>query len=150
MLPCEEKITSDIKEAMRAKDQVRLNVLRAMKSALKYKLVEKKQEDLTEQEAIAVFQTLIKQRKEAFDQFEKYDRKEQADKERKEIEVLMGFLPEQMGEDEIKKLVQDAVSVSGAESAKDMGKVMKELKPKVAGRADNKLVADLVKQALST
>lgn len=149
MLPFEQQIADGMKEAMRAKDQVRLDVLRAMKSALKYKHVEKKQADVTEEEAIAVFQTMIKQRKESADQFEQFGRTEQAAKERREIEVVSAFLPQQLSTEEIQKLIQESIQVSGAKTAQDLGKVMKELKPKISGRADAKIVTDLIRQALS-
>ena len=133
---------------MKAKDQVRLDVLRAMKSALKYKFVEKKQQDLTEEEAIAVFQTMIKQRKDSAEQFEKFSRPDQANKEKREVEVIMSFLPKQLSSDEVKSLVTEAIAISQAQSLKDLGKVMKELKPKISGRADAKEVTELVKQLL--
>jgi uncharacterized protein YqeY len=148
-LPFEDRITSEMKVAMKAKESVKLNCLRAIKSALKYKEVEKKQEAVTDEEAIQVLTTMVKQRKESIEQFEKFDRQEQADKEKQEIEVIQAFLPEQLSEDEVKKLVADAVASTGAQGPKEMGKVMKELKPKVAGKADNKLVADLVRQSLA-
>jgi uncharacterized protein YqeY len=148
MIAFEDQLTSSIKDAMRAKAQVRLDVLRAMKSALKYKDVEKKQAGVSEEEALAVFQSMIKQRKESLDQYEKAGRDEQAAKEKLEIAVISEFLPQPLTESELAALISEAVKASGAQGAQDMGKVMKELKSKVLGRADNKIVSDLVRQAL--
>jgi uncharacterized protein len=148
MLPFEEKISNEIKDAMRARDQVRLDCLRAMKSALKYKFVEKSQQDLTEDEAYAVFNTLIKQRRDAAEQFAQFGKTKEADKERREIEVIKAYLPQQLSEEELKKFIQESISASGATSQRDLGKVMKELKAKVAGKADMKVVTELVKQSL--
>ncbi len=148
MLPFEEKIASEMKGALRGKDQVKLDCLRAMKSALKYKHVEKNQADVTPEEAIGIFQSMIKQRKEAVEQYEKFDRPEQAAKEKREIEVLTSFLPAPLEESEVRILIQEAIQATGAVSMKDLGKVMKELKPKIVGRADAKVVTDLVKATL--
>jgi len=148
MIAFEDKITSELKEALKSKDQVKLDCLRAMKSALKYKDVEKKQAGVTEEEAIQIFQTMIKQRRDSVEQFEKFDRKDQAQKELREIEVIQSFLPQQLSEAEIQKLIQDSIQSTGSKGPQDMGKVMKELKSKVTGRADGRVVSELVKKAL--
>ncbi len=148
MIAFESQIAAALKEAMLAKDQVKVDCLRAMKSALKYKDVEKSQAGVTEEEALQIFQSLIKQRKESVEQFQKFGREDQAAKEVKEIEVISSFMPKALSEGEIKALIQEAIKASGSTSQKDMGKVMKELKPKVTGRADGKLVSDLVRAAL--
>lgn len=145
----EAELTEAIKDAMRAKDQVKLDCLRAMKSALKYKHVEKSQADVTTEEAIAVFQSLIKQRKEAFEQFDKAGRADQAAKEQREISIISEFLPKALSDDEVNALIKKAIEVSGAKGPQDMGKVMKELKSQILGRADAKVVSDRVKAALS-
>lgn len=144
----EAEITESLKEAMKAKDQTKLDCLRAMKSALKYKDVEKSQAGVTQDEAIAVFNTMIKQRKEAVEQYEKGGRADAAQKEKYEIEVIQKFLPQQMTEAELTSLIQSTIQTMGAKGASEMGRVMKELKPKVTGRADGKLVSELVKKAL--
>ena len=148
MLPLESKLVEDMKEAMKARDQVRLDVVRAIKSALKYKFVEKEQKDLTEEEAFQVLGTLMKQRKEAAESFQTAGRTDLAQKEQREVEIINAFLPKQLSADEIKVLIQDAIKASGSTSIKDLGKVMKELKPKISGKADNKLVTDLIKSQL--
>lgn len=150
MIAFEQRLSDEIKDAMRAKDQIKLDCLRAMKSALKYKDVEKEQKGVSEDEAIACFQTMIKQRKDSADQFEKFGRADDAAKEKREIEIIMSFLPSQLSEAEVKSLVTEAIKASGANAPGDMGKVMKELKPKIAGRADAKVVSDLVRQQLSS
>jgi len=144
----DERISEAIKDAMRAKNQLRLDVLRGMKSSLKYKFVEKEQVLLTEEETLSVFQSMIKQRKESVAQYEKFDRPDQAAKEKSEIEIISEYLPQALSEPEIKKLIQDAVQSTGATSPQDMGKVMKVLKGQTVGRADSKMVADLVRAAL--
>jgi len=149
MIAFEERIVTDLKDAMRSKDQVKLDCLRAMKSALKYKDVEKNQGGVTEEEAIAIFQTMIKQRRDSVEQFEKFGRTDQASKEKREIEVIQSFLPQQLSEGEILALIQEAKKSTGAVGPQDMGKIMKELKPKISGRADGKIVSELVKKALS-
>jgi uncharacterized protein YqeY len=148
MIAFEQNLADQIKDAMRSKDQIRLDCLRAMKSALKYKDVEKEQKGVTEEEAIQIFQSMIKQRKDSADQFTKFGRADDAAKENKEIEVIMSFLPQQLSEAEVKALIKEAIQISGAKAPGDMGKVMKEFKPKITGRADAKIVSELVKQSL--
>ena len=149
MIAFEQRLSDEMKDALRSKDQVKLDCLRAMKSALKYKHAEKNQADVTEEEAIQIFQTLIKQRKDSIEQFEKFGRAEDAAKEKREIEVITSYLPQQLSESEIKNMISSAISSSGAKTAADLGKVMKELKPKIVGRADAKMVTDLIRAALS-
>ena len=144
MLPFEAQITEDMKVAMKAKDQIRLDCLRAIKSALKYKFVEKEQKDLTEDEGFQVLQTLIKQRKESAESFKSGGREDLATKELREAEIIEAFLPKALSEQELRALIQEAIQTTQSQSVKDLGKVMKELKPKIAGRADNKLVTDLI------
>lgn len=148
MIAFEQRISEQMKDALRAKDQVTLDTLRAMKSALKYKHAEKNQADVSEEDAIAVFNTMIKQRKESVEQYTKFGKSDQASKELKEIDVIMSYLPQQLSEAELKGLVTEAVKSSGALSQKDLGKVMKDLKGKLAGRADMKVVTELVKASL--
>lgn len=149
MLPFETQIGEAMKEAMRARDQVRLDVLRGMKSALKYKHVEKEQQDLTEDEAFQVFQSMIKQRRDSAQQFREFNRPESAEKEEREIEVISSFLPKPFSETELTGLIQAAIQTTGASSPKDLGKVMKELKPKIVGRADAKKVTETIQKLLT-
>lgn len=149
MMPFEEQITNSLKEAMKAKDQLKADTLRAMKSALKYKQVEKKQEAVTETEALTIFQTLIKQRRESIEQYEASGRADAAAKEKQEIEIIQSFLPTPLSEAEIHSLVEAAIKKVSAKGMKEMGLVMKELTPQTLGRADGKVVSDLVKQKLA-
>ena len=149
MLPFETQIGDAIKDAMRARDQIRLDCLRAMKSALKYKFVEKEQKDLTEDEAFQVFQSLIKQRRDAADQYKQHGRAEAAAKEEREIDVISSFLPKPFSEEELDSLIQSTIAAVGAQSVKDLGKVMKELKSKIVGRADAKKVTERVQKLLA-
>ncbi len=150
MLPFENRISEELKEAMKAKDQAKMDTLRAMKSALKYKHVEKKQEDVTEAEAIQVFQTMIKQRKDSIEQFESNGRGEMAAREKAEIAIIQSFLPQALSEAELASMVDEAVKRLGASSPKDMGLVMKDLQPKTLGRADGKVLSELVKKRLAS
>jgi len=134
-------------EAAKARDQVLLDTLRSVQSAIKYKEIEKRGE-LTEVETFAVISTLCKQRRESVEQFQKGGRAELAAKESRELEILQQLLPAQASKEEIEKIVQKSIAVTGAQGAKDMGKVIKAALSELAGKADGKLVSDLVKSIL--
>jgi len=137
-------------DAMRNKDQLRLSVLRMMKSAVKLKEVEK-MKPLEENEVIAVLNTLVKQRKDSVEQFRKGGREELAQKEESEIKIIEEYLPAAASEDEIRKAINDAVQETGAASMKDMGKVMKTALARLAGKsADGSRVSQMVKEKLSS
>jgi len=142
-----QQITDTMKQAMRDKDQVKLSVIRMLRAALKDKEIELNHA-LSQQEIVAVVGKLIKQRKDAANQYTEANRPELADKELAEIEHLIIYLPEQMSDDEIAQAVQQAVSQSGASSMRDMGKVMAILRPNMDGRADMGVASALVKAAL--
>jgi len=144
-------LMDDIKSAMKAKDQVSLTTLRALKSAIKNAAIEKGGADaeLDETESLAVIRKQIKQRHDSITQFEDAGRPELADKEKEEILVLEKYLPTPLTEEEIGTIVADAVSETGASSKADMGKVMKAVQAKAEGRADGKLLSQLVMKALS-
>src|SRR5215470_5417535 len=120
----QEKIQSHLSEAMRSKDQLRLSVLRMIKTAVKNKEIEK-MKPLEEGEVIAVLNSLVKQRKDSVEQFRKGAREELAQKEEAEIKIIEEYLPAAASEDEIRRAVEDAIQETGAASIKDMGKVMK-------------------------
>ena len=145
----EEKITSDYKQAMKDKDALKVSTLSFLRSQLKYVLIEKKSEPLTDTDVIAVIKKQVKQRQDSIVQFEKGGRMDLAGKEKAELEILKSYLPQEMSVDELKSIIDAAVQESNAKSMKDMGNVMKILLPKVAGRADSKQVSDLVKEKLS-
>jgi uncharacterized protein len=145
----QEKIQMQMTEAMRNKDQLRLSVLRMMKSAIKNKEIEK-MKALEDGEAAAVLNTLVKQRKDSVDQFRKGGREELAQKEEAEIRIIEEYLPAAASDDDIRKAIEDAIQETGASTIKDMGKVMKVALARLAGRtADGSRVSQMVKDKLS-
>src|SRR5262244_99634 len=130
----QEKIQSHLSDAMRSKDQLRLSVLRMMKSAVKNKEVEK-MKPLEEAECVAVLNTLVKQRKDSVDQFRNGGREELAQKEESEIRIIEEYLPAAASEDDIRNAIEEAVKETGASSIKDMGKVMKAALGRLAGKS---------------
>jgi uncharacterized protein YqeY len=145
----QEKIQSHMAEAMRGKDQLRLSVLRMMKTAIKNKEVEK-MKVLDEGEAIAVLNTLVKQRKDSAEQFRAGGREEMAQKEEAEIKIIEDYLPAAASEEDIRQAIGEAVQETGATSIKDMGKVMKATMSRLAGKtADGSRVSQLVKEKLA-
>lgn len=139
-----------MKEAMLAKNEAALRGLRAVKSAiLLAKTAEGGGKDLTEEQEIAMLQKLIKQRKDSVAIFEQQGRADLSQKEKEEIAVIEKFLPQQLGADELKALIQKIISDSGASGIKDMGKVMGMATKQLAGKADNKAVSEVVKGLLS-
>ncbi|MCK9418806.1 MAG: GatB/YqeY domain-containing protein [Nitrospirae bacterium] len=142
-----EIVDTDIKNALKAGAKDKLSTLRMLSAALKNKEIDKRR-PLTEEEVAETIRSLIKQRKDSIEQFGKGGRQDLVDKETAEVVVLEVYLPQQMSREEIEVMVRDAVAQTGAQGAKDMGKVMKALIPLVGGRADGKLVSELVKHAL--
>src|SRR6184192_4986878 len=144
-----EKIQGDLVEAMRARDELRLNVLRGIKSAIKLKEVEKIR-TLDESETIQILQTLVKQRKESIEQFTKGNRPELAGKEAKELAIIESYLPASASEAEMDAAVTKAISESGANSIKQMGAVVKAAKAALEGKTvDGKILSDRVRDHLS-
>lgn len=146
----QEQINADIIIAMKAKDEVSLRALRALKSALLLASSESGASDKIEDEqSIKIFQKLAKQRKESYDIFMQNGRTELATKEKEEIDVIEKYLPKQMGEDEIKQALQDVISEAGASSAADFGKVMPLAMKALAGKADGKIISSILKELLA-
>jgi uncharacterized protein YqeY len=143
-----EKIMSDVKEAMKAKQAEKLAVLRFVHAAIKNKEIEIRPSQLSEEDTMNVLKKLVKQRKESINHYEEAGRSDLVDKEKFELDVIETYLPEPMGEAEVKAIVDEAVAATGARSMKDMGRVMQAVREKTAGNADNKLVSDLVKSKL--
>ncbi len=144
----QEKIQSDITDAMRSKDVLKLGVLRMMKTAVKNKEVEK-MKALEEAEVLAVFNSLVKQRKDSIEQFRKGGREDLAQKEESEIKVIEQYLPAAASEDDIRRAIEAAIQETGATSMKDMGKVMKATLAHLAGKtADGSRVSQMVKEKL--
>ena len=142
-----DDITKGVTAAMKSGEKERLSTLRMLLSAVKYKEVDAKHL-LSDEEIWQVASTPIKQRHDSAEQFAKGGRPELAEKELGEIEVLKAFLPPQLGPDEIRDIVKKAAAETGAAGAQDLGKVMKLIMPLVKGKADGKLVNDIVKEVL--
>lgn len=143
-----DKINEDIKAAMKAKDKAKLEALRAIKSALLVSATEKGGGDNSEEAGMKLLQKLVKQRKDAAAIFHKEGRTDLAEPEEEQIKVIEAYLPKPLTEEEVKVIVEDVVNSTGASSLADMGKVMGMVNQKTAGRADGKMVADLVKAKL--
>jgi len=142
------RINDDVKAAMKAKDKARLGVLRLITAAIKQREVDERI-TLNDEQVLAVLEKMIKQRKDSIAQYEKAGRDELAQQEAFEIGIIQAYMPEQLSDDEIDALITEAISSSGAESMKDMGKVMGLLKPKLAGRADMGAVSGKIKAKLA-
>ena len=144
-----EKIAADLKDSMRAKDATRLGTLRMLKSAIEYYKLEKKQEQLGDADIVTVIKKQVKQRQDSIEGFEKGGRTDLADKEKAELAILKTYLPEEMSAAQIEELVKATKAEVGASSKADMGKLMKALQPKLAGKADMKLVSQIVGSQLA-
>ena len=143
-----DRLSEDLKSAMKSRDQLRMDVIRMIKAAVLNKEVELKQ-DLDDAAMSRIMTTLIKQRKEAAEQFEKGNRQDLAAKERQEIVNIEGYLPTALSTDEVARIVEAVIKESGASSLKEMGQVMKAVMARLAGQSvDGKVVSDLVKAAL--
>lgn len=144
-----DRLTEDLKFAMKSRDQLRMDVIRMIKAAVLNKEVELKR-DLDDAEMSRVMTTLVKQRRESVEQFEKAQRTELAEKERREIEIIETYLPKPLTHQELEALVASIISETGSSSMKDMGQIMKAVMARVAGQPiDGKQVSDLVKRKLS-
>ncbi len=144
----EEKILNDYKEAMKARDTLKSSVLSFLRADMINLAIAKKKKVLDDSEVISVIKKQIKQRQDSIEQFKNGNRPDMADKETKELEILKSYLPPELSADEVKKIIEEVISATGAKEMKDMGKVMKEVTAQIAGRADGKLVSDLVKGIL--
>jgi uncharacterized protein YqeY len=147
-----QNLQEQLKQSMLAKDELKTSVLRMLLSAINYYEIQKGVAgyEATKEDILGVIQNQAKQRRDSIEQFKNAGRKELADKEQKELELLSAYLPEQMSEEEVKKLVDEAISETKATNIQDMGTVMGVLMPKVKGKADGNLVSSLVKQKLTS
>ncbi len=143
-----DQLDADLKSAMRDKDAVRLSVVRMLKSAVKYREIEI-MKPLDDAGVLGVISGEIKRHRDSVEQYRAGNRQDLVDKEEAEIGVLQGYLPAQLGEAELRAVVDAAVTKAGATGPKDMGAVMKLLMPEVQGKADGKLVSELVKARLA-
>lgn len=144
----QERLNDEMKEAMRAKDSLRLNAIRLIRTAVKNREIEARH-PLDDQEIIGVLSTLVKQRKESAQVYRENDRPELAQKEEAELAVIQDFLPTQLSRAEIEAIIEEAVAETGATEGKDMGKVMKVVSARTTGRADGREVSELVKARLT-
>jgi len=144
-----DQISAELKAAMKSGDKVRLGTVRLIKSKVLEAETAKGAGEVDEAGLIALLQTMKKQRLESIDQYEKGGREDLVEKERNEIAVIETFLPAQLDDAGLATLIDEVVTELGADSMKDMGRVMKEAKSRVAGRAEGRRVADVVKQRLS-
>jgi uncharacterized protein YqeY len=146
----EQKITSDLKEAMKAKDQAKLRSIRAIKAAILLMKTDGTGQEITEEKEIKLIQKLVKQRKESLDIYEKQGREDLAAVEKEEIQVLEKYLPAQMDEAALTDYLKQIVDKLGANSMADMGKIMGVASKELAGKADGKAISTIVKQLLSS
>ena len=147
----QQRVDSDLKEAMRAKDVTKLGVLRMLKSALKYAAIAKSgaEAELSDAEALQVIRKQAKQRQDSIESFEKGSRAELADKEKEELAILNTYLPQGMSPDELAKVVRETIAELGATTKAQMGAVMKALQAKAGGRVDGKTLSSEVARQLS-
>ena len=146
-MPLEEKINADIKTAMLARDQQKLEAIRGIKSALL--LLKSSGKPVTDEDEIKALQKMVKQRKESADIYQQQNRKDLADVELFQLAVIEQYLPKQMSEDEIRAALSQVISQVGAKSPADMGKVMGVATKQLAGKADGKIILEMVKKMLA-
>ena len=145
----EKKILDDYKQAMKAQDKLKASILSLVRSELNYALIQKQKKELDDADVLGVIKKMIKQHQDSIEQFKQGQRADLVEKETKELKILEAYLPAQLSQDQIKKIIDEVIIATGAASIKDMGRVMKEVVAKTAGQADGKLLSDLVKQKLT-
>ena len=145
----EEKINQDYVQAMKARDSFSSSVISFLRAQIKNVKVDKRLEQVPDEEVIAVIKKQVKQRQDSIAQFTAGNRADLAQKEEKELNVLKNYLPAQMPEEQLKTIIEEVVSSSGATSIKDMGRIMKDVLVRVAGQADYQMVGAFVKERLS-
>lgn len=146
-MPLMEQLTADMKDAMKQGEKERLSVIRLVRGAIRQAEIDGKK-TLSDDEIIDVLTKEVKMRRDSIEEFERGGRTDLVDKTKSEIAILIPYLPEQLSADEVKKIVENAVAEVGATTAKDMGKVMGILMPRVKGRTDGKLVNEIVRSLL--
>ena len=144
-----EKIQNDILNAMKAKDTLRLSTLRLLKGAIDLEKINKRLETLSDEDIYVIIGKQIKTRKEFIVEFEKGNRKDLIDKTNEQIKILSSYMPEMLSEEEIINIIDETISLINATSIKDMGSVMREVSPKLKGKADMSLVSSIIKNKLS-
>ncbi len=143
-----EKILNDLMSAMKAKDKEKLTVMRSVKGAMQLEEINKKKE-LDDNEVVAVLAKQIKMRRESIEEFKKGNRNDLVEQTEREIAILETYMPEQLSEDEVEKIIEEGIAKVGAKAPSDMGKVMGVITPQLRGKTDMSLVSKLVKEKLS-
>jgi uncharacterized protein len=143
-----EQVLEDIKNAMKSREADRLSAIRSLQAAIKNKEIELRPKAITEEDVIGVIKKMVKQRRDSIVEFDKAGRKDLVDKEKFELGVLETYLPAQMSNEQVAKIVDDVIKATGANSMKQMGTVIKEVMAKTGGQADGKVISDLVKSKL--
>lgn len=144
-----ERITNDIKEAMKSKDTLKLQTLRMLKGSIDLERINKKLDNVSDDDIVVIIGKQIKTRKESIAEFEKGNRQDLIDKTNDEIKILEKYMPEQLSEEEITNIINEIITSVNASSIKDMGNVMKEASAKLKGKADMSLVSQIIKNKLS-
>ena len=144
-----EKILEDIKAAMKSKEAERLSAIRFLQAAVKNREIELRPNAITDQEILGVIKKMAKQRRDSITEFEKANRNDLADKEKSELAIMEEYLPQQMEAADVTRIVDEVLQAMGATSMKQMGAVIREVMAKTDGRADNKLISDLVRGKLT-
>jgi uncharacterized protein YqeY len=144
----EERLVEEMKQALKSNDKLRLSTIRMIRSALKNKEIELRKK-LEDEEVVKVIQAMVRKGEESVEQFQIGGRMDLVEKEKKEIEILKSFLPQPLSQEEILKIIDQSIQETQASSLKDIGKVMKSVMPKIGGKADGKLINQLVKERLS-
>ncbi|MDD5079380.1 MAG: GatB/YqeY domain-containing protein [Candidatus Omnitrophica bacterium] len=145
----EEKLMTDYKNALKNKNALAVSTLSFLRAQISYAALEKKKDKLEDAESLAVVKKMIKQHQDSIEQFTSGGRPELAEKEKKELDILKAYLPEELSAEAVKKIVEETAASLGASGIKDMGRVMKEVLARTAGSADGKLVSELVRQRLA-
>jgi uncharacterized protein YqeY len=144
----EERLVEEMKQAMKSSEKLKLSAIRMIRSALKNKEIELRKK-LEDEEIVKVIQAMVRKGEESVEQFQTGGRMDLVEKEKSEIEVMKSFLPQPISQEEILKIIDQSIQETQASSLKDLGKVMKSVMPKIGGKADGKLINQLVKERLS-
>lgn len=145
----EERIDADMKEAMKAKAEIRLSTIRMLRSAMKNLAIEKKTEKLEDKDVVSIIAKQIKQHRDSIEGFTKGNRQDLVDKEKAELAILESYMPKMMSADELKAIVKSAIEKVGAKGRSDMGKVMKAAMEETKGAADGKMLSQIVSEELA-
>jgi len=144
----EERLVEEMKQAMKSNEKLKLSTIRMVRSALKNKEIELRKK-LEDEDIVKVIQAMVRKGEESVEQFQKGGRMDLVEKEKSEIEIMKSFLPQPLSQEEILKIIDQSIQETQASSLKDLGKVMKSVMPKMGGKADGKLINQLVKEKLS-